>query len=1215
MDPRDDSPPPGPLGGRRKPKRRLIVVESDEEEEIDWPESPKNKRKPREEPSPPATQHDTPPFTPIMFEQAQPLPQESYSQSFKDAGVDDAFLLAAVEEIEQEQLQSQPTVRPTPRRYSSKDKAPSFGDAFAYDKSSDRVEQVEVGDAVFFGDRVAAAAKSAREKMKRDWEGSEAKLDKGFSEVLWERSRNPFICNFMVDTDAVHAMCDYDLPGHFEKNDPTKLAVHDKATGVTKTCKDYLTRSLLYFRDTADLSVTYRLDEKCGRMLVERPEETNSIMWPIYMKSSLRKIVMRGYRDIDIVNAHVTFTYLLCCTVMPRESFSFLECYYAHREHVLQSIMIASDISRDKAKQEMLVSMYGGRGETDNLFVSGFRNDLSRAVKLLKSRIKAYDPIGRALRKMFPKLPSESKENVSNPVAKDLSYINSRIESAIVFTAAGTQYGCVGALVYDGLLVKLSERQDIKDVLKGMEDKVYETYGWRVRFVEKSMEMTDKDWEWLNYPKLTKTLKALPEFWDGQEPSDSEDSVMGVVARGSYQKEKQKHLRLLDDDAEEEKSEEESEIPPTQPAPKKSPPRIAKKLTNGKGELHFTDPDLQQDQLEPKEDDGPTVTLKRLVLQAAQEQKLFRVYGGNGVFGVSERLPKRLELKYNTLFDFINSVGHDKACVIEADLTKIADDLKVKAVAPGVFPFMQLGDSVCDGMQVDFAFQPHTTRWSFIDGQLDISKLKPDPDGDEEAPNDVYYELDTINSADMKFYRCDVPEEAKYIEYTLMGIDAHWLPWTDEEGNERAGYSSAVLTDVPNFQRMIMTQITDTDFDPDNWWEEDREPSETKKDETMALLVVLALIGRFFMPNNTRDRWELFPFCFGESSVGKGSLVNTLREIINCPALVGELSSSSRKGLGSLVHFESRLYLFCVEAEKVHEHISIGDFKAMASSESVSFSQLYKGENKQLKWNKQMWFLGQEANALYTSDPAGAVGRRVAAMWFRRKHRLTNYSVEKGMKEEAGFLFSLAVQSYHYLRNKLEGVKLLEWQELPTYFKMSKEKMQEQLSVGQRFFTHTQTIETGEKVQYVPYLMQPEDKGQSGWVAWSTLKGDIEAFAKHDPVLKTSATNPLLENWLSEARASLRPLYEKVREKQIERGQTPWPAWDHNYIHDKQKYRCCKIHSDFKNKALIGQKYCGCVFNNANKHGSVVAVLNLHRLVGDHEIDEWFDKMGIESKG
>ena len=284
---------------------------------------------------------------------------------------------------------------------------------------------------------------------------------------------------------------------------------------------------------------------------------------------------------------------------------------------------------------------------------------------------------------------------------------------------------------------------------------------------------------------------------------------------------------------------------------------------------------------------------------------------------------------------------------------------------------------------------------------------------------------------------------------------------------------------LPNFQRMMMTQICDTDFEPEAWWKECNAPCE----EASALLVVLAIIGRFFMPNNYRDRWELYPFCFGESSVGKGSLVNTLREIIGCPVLVGELSSASRKGLGSLVHFEGKQFLFCVEAEKVHEHISIGDFKAMASSESVSFSQLYKGDNKELKWNKQMWFLGQESNALYTSDPAGAVARRVFAMWFRRKHRLTNYSVEAGMKAEKFLLFSLAVRAYHLLRNDLMGVKLLEWDQLPSYFKISKERMQEQLSVGQRFFTHTLQFDGMEKVQYVPYLMKPEDEGRKGWVA------------------------------------------------------------------------------------------------------------------------------------
>ena len=186
---------------------------------------------------------------------------------------------------------------------------------------------------------------------------------------------------------------------------------------------------------------------------------------------------------------------------------------------------------------------------------------------------------------------------------------------------------------------------------------------------------------------------------------------------------------------------------------------------------------------------------------------------------------------------------------------------------------------------------------------------------------------------------------------------------------------------------------------------------------------------------------------------------------------------------------------------------------------------------------------------------------------------------------------------------------------MPDYFRLSKEKMKEQLSAGQRFFTHTICFDGMDKIQYVPNLMKPEDQGRRGWVAWTTLKGDIEAFAKQDSVLKGMPTNPLLDNWLSEARMSLRSLYEKVREKQIERGVEAWPAWDHGFIHDKTKYRCCKAHSNFHGKALLGQKLCGCHSGNVNRHGSVLAVLNLERLQGDAEIDAWFDEMGIESKG
>ena len=131
------------------------------------------------------------------------------------------------------------------------------------------------------------------------------------------------------------------------------------------------------------------------------------------------------------------------------------------------------------------------------------------------------------------------------------------------------------------------------------------------------MELTDKDWEWFDYPALRRRIEHPDER---EESSQSQEPAPKPVVR----------------------------------APKPSPTRIARKLSDRDSNLHFTDAALQQEQLEPKEDDGPTVALKRIVLQAAQEQKLFRVYGGNGVFAESQRLPKRLEPKFNTIFDFDN---------------------------------------------------------------------------------------------------------------------------------------------------------------------------------------------------------------------------------------------------------------------------------------------------------------------------------------------------------------------------------------------------------------------------------------------------------------------------------------------------------------------------------------------------------------------------------
>ena len=107
------------------------------------------------------------------------------------------------------------------------------------------------------------------------------------------------------------------------------------------------------------------------------------------------------------------------------------------------------------------------------------------------------------LRQLFPNLPFDSEEEVSNPLTKDLSYMNSRIESAIIIKVRSFFVGeglfDVGALVYDGLMVKERKKTfmnlsvNLSEALKELEEHIFNECGWRLKWVEKSMEVTDKD--------------------------------------------------------------------------------------------------------------------------------------------------------------------------------------------------------------------------------------------------------------------------------------------------------------------------------------------------------------------------------------------------------------------------------------------------------------------------------------------------------------------------------------------------------------------------------------------------------------------------------------------------------------------------------------------------------------------------------------------------
>ena len=70
----------------------------------------------------------------------------------------------------------------------------------------------------------------------------------------------------------------------------------------------------------------------------------------------------------------------------------------------------------------------------------------------------------------------------------------------------------VGALVYDGLLVhKQNVFEHAKRVLSDLEAAIKDHFGWKLQWAEKSMELTEKDWEWFDYPALRRRIEHPDE--------------------------------------------------------------------------------------------------------------------------------------------------------------------------------------------------------------------------------------------------------------------------------------------------------------------------------------------------------------------------------------------------------------------------------------------------------------------------------------------------------------------------------------------------------------------------------------------------------------------------------------------------------------------------------------------------------------------------------
>lgn len=981
------------------------------------------------------------------------------------------------------------------------------------------------------------------------------------------------IAKKMIDGGLVATFIKRAAGEHCAGSDVDKVSYWDPRRGELVNCGEGIKHALAIFASAEVHKVQYRLDVSCGRLLTDMPKG-KGVIYPLYMQGAMRRLLLGSiYHDIDMVNSGVTFMHEIC-RLINVGPLPFLDTYYLHREYVLKYIMECCGATREDAKHAMVVATYGGCSKLSTPFLEGYMQDLKNAISGIKMLMKVnYTPMAKKLKLLFPKLPSDISRT-GNTFGRDLGYVASRIESVCALLANKVvttfNFRC-GSLIYDGLMVERNEGQNIPDLCKAMTDFILQATGLNVDFIEKPMTVTRKDFDWLCNPPLAVSIRDYLMPYLAEQPQEMEADI----TLESTQRLNRMYLNQ----------------------------RIPDLMVSSDGDIHFQTTD-QDDHLAVRKKENATLALKREVLRYAQEHKLFRSYMTAVVFKLSDKLPMFLEMAFTSMLDLINHVGHSSPHQPEAKIEAIAEELTYKAFAPGIFPFVSLGNTELEDKKLNFAFCPAPQYWAFEDGQVDISKVDTDPDGSD-PPNLEPMDFDRIAGMKMKFYSKDIPDQAKYMQYTVRGIPAHWEDWVDEDGNEHKGVSNSCDDDIPNFIRLIMTQVCDKDFNPGR--------DEANSEETLALIVILAMIGRFFLPNNFIDDWQVFLFCYGESSVGKGSLNLLLKSLI--PSfLVAELSGSSRKGNGGLQHTIYREYVSVVEADNFSELVPIGVFKSMVSGETIDVAQLYKA-SKPVPWRKSMILTGQSPSDLYKNDPAGAVVRRLCPLWWRHRHINSDSTVEKGVITERAHVFALAVKSYQNLLRALQGIKLMEWPDLPSYFKISKKQIEENISIGTRFFTHTHTFGSQVPIRYVPYIMTPEDKGRAGWVQHETLLSDLRLFGSTDPVLSKWDSNPLLGNWLAEARSALQSLYERIRKVQLSihgDGPSVWPLWDFSLIQKEKRYRCCKTHNSMQHgQALVGETFCGCAAKNENKQGSVIAVIGLQRLVGD-DIEKWFDQMGVD---
>jgi len=267
--------------------------------------------------------------------------------------------------------------------------------------------------------------------------------------------------------------------------------VSNKIVAETYKTEEALLKSHLALLDNNNsLKIKYKRKtyQRYGRVY-----PANKIGAILLRKEIRQTLYKHNMTDIDIVNAHPSILYQLC--KQNNINCKYLEKYILERESYLQRLMILYNITRDQAKDLMIIIMYFGGIEkwiTDNdienktvdKFLTKFQNELNTIadVIILKNQ-KLYKSIEKKNEN------DKTKNNKASFLSSYLQEHEERILEHIYEYCITNKYiiNNVCSLCYDGIMIETENYKE--ELLTQLNEYVKQKTGFDLKFTVKNMDI------------------------------------------------------------------------------------------------------------------------------------------------------------------------------------------------------------------------------------------------------------------------------------------------------------------------------------------------------------------------------------------------------------------------------------------------------------------------------------------------------------------------------------------------------------------------------------------------------------------------------------------------------------------------------------------------------------------------------------------------------